>query len=91
MEKDLKNLVVGVVSGILSGIAVYSSLLPKGAYPTGDLNKDGIADLVIEQRCGRKVPMYGTKNGDYLTGEEMLKLNPESVIDYKKIWREFNK
>jgi hypothetical protein len=59
-----------------------------------DLNQDGVLDLIIEKETGYKVPMYGVKEGDsirYVTAKEMMKLHPDSLIDYKIIESRLNK
>lgn len=98
-----KEFATGLI-GFAIGAFVFGNLAkwalsPKQAYvQKADLNQDGVPDLIIEQRQGHKVPMYGirkegNKEGNimYVSALEMLKKNPKSIINYEKIEEELNK
>lgn len=97
---ELNKYIIGCVigAGIFGfGTAFYAlhCLAPRQVIvQQKDFNQDGVADLVVEQNRGYKVPMYGIREGDsirYIGGDEMTKRNPDSIIDYKKIESELNK
>jgi len=98
-SKELSIGLVGcfAIGGLIFGNLAKWALSPKQAYvqkADSDLNQDGVPDLIIEQREGYKVPMYGLREGEnimYVSASEMLKKNPNSVINYEKIERELNK
>ena len=50
-----------------------------------DLNQDGFPDIVVELGAGRKIPMYGTEKGNYISASKMVERNPDSTIDYRSI------
>jgi len=97
------NLLMGFIMGV---VGFYGSRLIIGGleepkqvyylqgYSQKDLNRDGIPDLIIELRGGRKIPMYGSKKGnniEYISTSEMKERNPNSMIDYGKIEKMSNK
>ncbi|MEK6886812.1 MAG: hypothetical protein AABW88_03190 [Nanoarchaeota archaeon] len=97
-----KEYAIGFVIGAgvsMTGTAYLLTwaLLPKQAYTltlqADDLNQDRIPDLVIEQGQAHKVPMYGIRDGKnirYVSASEMMKRNPNSMINYKTIESKLN-
>lgn len=84
-------------------VAAVTAALSFGAYLFGkyhsaprqigvqeDLNQDGVLDLIIEQKGGYKVPMYGLKEGGYITASEMMKRELHSKVDYKALESKLN-
>lgn len=78
----------------IGGITTDFLFSPKQIYSQKvDLNQDGVSDLIIEQRRGHKIPMYGVEEGDkikYLSASEMRKRNPDQTINYKIIESKLN-
>ena len=67
--------------------------LPKGGYPTVDLDKNGVTDWIILRRDGYKIPLYavGDENKvSYYSGDEM-KIRFRSTLDYQSIEDRLNK
>ncbi len=96
MKYDISvGLGIGVFAGMLGGgFAANCTRTPQQANVGADLNLDGVPDLVIEQRQGHKVPMYGVKIGDditYLSASKIVERNPNSVIDYDGIESRLNR
>ena len=93
----LRGLALGfLISSIISSTITINSnymKIPKQAYKTGDLNKDGIEDLLIETMRGTKIPLYQVEGseGTYLSGLEIIKKDPESIINYESIAVKLNK
>ena len=93
------------IYGILGGLALLGTLgcngcreEPKTAYAAGDLNKDGVADIIVEAPAfgyyHNRIPLYGVeKDGSviYVSADEIKKLYPESIIDYNRIEEMLNK
>ena len=53
----------------------------------------GLKDLLIETEGWDKFPLYGveeSKGKIYLSGSEMIKKDPESIIDYDAILVKLN-
>ena len=80
--------------GITLGVSYALSYdRPKEIYITEDLDYNEIADLIIVQHDGYKVPFYGKeRNGEiiYLSGAEMEK-NPNNIINYDAIEERLNR
>ena len=98
--KDLFDTILTMgLTVLVGGTIIYGctrlGYTPKTAvYSLEDFNKDGLQDLLIKTNNGNKVPMYGIKDRDgtlsYVSGEEMKKLNPSSIIDYEGIEKRLN-
>ncbi|MAG02563.1 hypothetical protein CMI42_04455 [Candidatus Pacearchaeota archaeon] len=76
-------LVGGITVGVISEFNP-----PKQVYETRDLNNDGIQDMVIEQSNGYKKPFFGIEESGkttYITGSEVKKRNPDSILDYNSV------
>jgi hypothetical protein len=84
----------GGIFGIGGAYLGKIGLDPKEVIVHGeDFNRDGVADLVVEQSGGHKFPMYGIDELEsriYISGDEMRKRNPDSMIDYEAIEYELN-
>ena len=66
---------------------------PKNAYCSQpDLNHDGIRDMMIELQEGHKIPLYGIETSGviYVSADEMMRRNPNSIIDYETIEEQLN-
>ena len=95
------GLVAGIVTGGLVGIGgvlleswVDSPKQMSANSQIADFNYDKLPDMVLELNSGRKIPMYGTKKGTeivYVRASEMIKRNPNSMIDYKSVAEFVNK
>jgi len=84
---------VGVVGIGTAQLAKYAFSPKQAIIQKADLNQDGIPDLVMEKVNGTKVPMYGVKEGDeiiYVSASEMMKRNPDSIINYETIESKLN-
>ncbi|MBR9683781.1 hypothetical protein GOV03_04550 [Candidatus Woesearchaeota archaeon] len=76
-----KSFMLGICFGAATiglGLTYIGGTLaePKHSYAAGDLNQDGIPDMVIEQVSGYKTPMYGVPVGKgilYVTASEIKK------------------
>ena len=57
-----------------------------------DLNHDEIPDLKIELQGGHKIPLYGIEKSGviYVSADEMMQRNPDSIIDYETIEAKLN-
>jgi len=58
-----------------------------------DLDQNGLDDMVIELSGGYKVPLFAIKQEGqikYLSGTEMVKQYPESIVDYGRIEKRLN-
>lgn len=55
----------------------------------GDLDHNGVPDLVLEEKGGYRTPLFGYNFGvgviTYVKSDEMEKLNPNSTTDYECI------
>ncbi|MFH1452310.1 MAG: hypothetical protein ABIF88_04000 [archaeon] len=78
-------------------VDVYSNVSKFDCEVTGDLNMDGVPDMVVEQKGRYKIPMYcverDTELGreiSYVSASVMQERNPGSVIDYRAIERQLN-
>ena len=96
MEED-KWPVGAIITGICGGlIAVGFGLLgsyvasPANVRMIGDLNKDGIHDAYVVDMRGRQVPMYGTKDGKYVSADEFKKQNPNTITDFSVLEERLN-
>lgn len=93
---------LGVAAGsFLTGIIVKSAVesnIKENARPTAasaisDLNQDGVTDMIVNTGY-RKIPLYGVEKDSsiiYVSGDELLKLHPEPIIDYETIENRLNK
>ena len=90
----LGDYTMGFVLGAIMAFGVAeATFAPTQAIVREDLNQDGIYDLVIEEADGTKVPMYGIREGKrmmYFSASEMMKRDPNSVINYKTIESKLN-
>ncbi len=84
--------------GSIVGINYYNACAanlnqkPYEAYPAGDLDKNGIEDLVIVSDDRYKLPLYGLKYKNkliYVTAA-VMETTPSSVIDYDSIEKRLN-
>jgi len=60
---------------------------------SGDLNRDGIADIVQIGEFGHKTPYYGKNDGtniSYITAEAMQRSNPKDYFNYGKLEQDLN-
>lgn len=100
LKKQATYLTGGLVlMGCVAGAAVsYARCntalhIPESASFAGDLDKNGILDLVVVQENNYKTPLYGVPDGDkiiYLSGEQM-KIRPDNIIHYDNIEKLLNK
>ena len=93
-SNGLKSLILATGIGVFGGgiLCIWSNGIQQ-AYITGDLNRDGTNDLVIETFSGLKIPLYGQKRENeviYVRSEEMESVDPRSIIDYKSIRTKLN-
>ena len=88
-------LIGAIVSGIGIGYLGKWAMTPKQAFVlNNDLNQDGVPDLIVEQRQGYNVPLFGINEGEdgiYVSGSEMMRRNPDSLIDYRTIELKLNR
>ncbi len=99
----LSYLLIGFMTvGLAGGLMGWATgnkvaefvLFPEQAYVVPDLNRDEERDLIIELRSGYKIPRYGVRDGKeirYVPASEIMKINPDTTIDYGEIERELNK
>jgi hypothetical protein len=81
--------ILGLVSSILGVTIVQSYNLYNinqnlrsqqvKSVSTRDVNNDGLADIVIEREGGDKTVYYGTRDGEYLTTEQMKQREIEKI------------
>jgi hypothetical protein len=56
-----------------------------------DVNNDGLTDIVIERQGGDKIVYYGTRDGEYLTAEQMKQREIERIeTGYREQLRQTN-
>jgi hypothetical protein len=92
------GLFCGAVMAAFQSGSVISNGRPASIYESGDLNKDGVRDQIVERVDGRKIPMYGIKNEDgsisYHTSDEIRKKALDEVNaatpDYETIEKRLN-
>lgn len=85
-----------LISGAITASIIDWARTPKQVYvQTEDFNQDGVPDLVIKQQQGHKIPMYGLKEEGgpirYISGSEMIRRNPDSIVNYPAIESRLNK
>ncbi|MBI4438677.1 hypothetical protein HY640_01970 [Candidatus Woesearchaeota archaeon] len=85
-------IVMGFVAGIGATLLLSDCVLSlKSAYMAGDLDNNGIQDIVVVQGQGAKVPMFGVDKGDgrtyYYTAGIMREIYPDSIFDYGRVER----
>ena len=84
------------VALIVADVLVYKlNPMPEYVTPatirtTEDLNRDGIKDAYVEGRGGAKVPMFGTKDGTYVSADEFKKLHPNTITDFSVFEEKLN-
>ena len=87
---------IGKVSSLVTNNRKESNKLKQEykIYPINDLNADSKLDLILESGQGHKTPLYAHVKNDgnieYLSGYEMKKLDPNSIVDYKSIEDKLN-
>lgn len=102
-KETLRKIITSVIyASSIGGILYYGldtidkRITPKAVYTqhVGDLNKDGLDDIILRQVDDYQIPMYAIKSGSeiiYISGEEMKKRDPNSIIDYRAIRTKLNK
>lgn len=92
---SLGALTFGALTGLGATVVAHWACSPKAVYEQkADLNGDGVQDLVLETKNGRKFALYGVKEGDkiiYVPASEMEEKNPDSKADYTSIEKSLNK
>lgn len=69
------------------------SIQPNTVEKTKDLDGNGLDDLILKLNDGKKIPLFALQKGDqvkYFTPEQILKENPNSIVDYKRIESKLN-
>jgi len=93
-DSDWTKLCLGLSIGLImvgtNGMRSRYANSPANVRMISDLNKDGIHDAYVEQNSGRKVPMFGTKDGEYLSADEFKERNPDTIIDYDALEERLN-
>lgn len=61
---ELSKYFIGGLAGVLLASFLAHGSVTKKLYPAGDINEDGIEDMIGETDFGKKIVFYGVKIGD---------------------------